>query len=130
MSAENVELIRRSFDAYATTGAIEWDLIDPNVEVRDFDLPDAAGEVFRGHEGYRRWVSVWSTAWQDWELEPKELIDADDRVIAVFRLSATGMGSGIETERLNSAVFTVQDGKVTRCDYYGTREGAFEACRS
>ena len=65
MSAENVEIIRRSFESYAATGEVEWDLIDPAVEVRDFDLPDAVGEVFRGHDGYRRWVSVWSGAWKD-----------------------------------------------------------------
>ena len=55
------------------------------------------------------------------------MIDADDRVIAVFRLRAIGKGGGIETERMNSAVFTINDGKVTRCDYFGNQDGAFEA---
>jgi hypothetical protein len=81
MSAENVEIIRRSYEIFETTGEVPFDLIDPDVEVRDYDLPDAAGEVFRGHEGCMQWV----------------------------------------------ALYTLDAGKVTRCDYYGSAEEAFEA---
>jgi ketosteroid isomerase-like protein len=127
MSLENVELIRRSFEVFAETGEVPWETIDSDIEIRDFDLPDAIGEVFRGHEGYRRWVSVWDSAWEDYELEADEVIDAGDQVIAVFRLRATGKGSGAETERMNSVLYTLRAGKVVRADYFGTAEGALAA---
>jgi ketosteroid isomerase-like protein len=127
MPDENVEIIRRSFEVFEATGEVPWELIDLDVEVRDFDLPDAVGEVFRGHEGYKRWIALWSTAWEEYALELQEIIDAGDRVIAVFGLRAKGRGSGVETLRENAAVFTVQSGKVTRCDDYGNTDGAFAA---
>jgi ketosteroid isomerase-like protein len=130
MSAENVEIIRRSFELFEATGEIPWELIDDDIEVRDFDLPDAAGDVFRGHEGYARWNALWSSAWEESALELEEVLDAGDRVIATFHLRAKGKGSGVETQRQNSVVFTVRDGKVTHADYFGSREGAFAACRS
>ena len=36
-------------------GAARW---TPNIEVRDFDIPDAG--VYRGHEGFRDWLSNWA----------------------------------------------------------------------
>jgi ketosteroid isomerase-like protein len=127
MSSENVELIRESFETFAKTGEVAWDLIASDIEVRDFDLPDAIGEVFRGHEGYRRWVSVWDAAWDHYALELEEIFDAGDRVIAVFRLRARGKGSGVEIERRNSVLYTLRDRKVVRADYFGDGEGAFAA---
>jgi ketosteroid isomerase-like protein len=127
MSQENVELIRRSFEVFARTGDIPWDMIAADIEIRDHDLPDAIGEVFRGREGYQRWLSVWDSAWEDYELEPEDLIDAGNQVIAVFRLRATGKGSGVETERRNSVLYTVRDGKVVRADYFGDPDRALAA---
>ena len=53
MSQENVELVRRGF-----TAAMEEDwptaleTLDPDVEIHDFDIPDAG--VYRGHDGFSR----------------------------------------------------------------------------
>jgi ketosteroid isomerase-like protein len=53
MSEDNVELVRRRFAA-ALVG--DWqtalEALDPDVEIHDYDIPDAGG-VYRGHEGYR-----------------------------------------------------------------------------
>ena len=128
MSAENVEIVRLAYETFETTGEIRWELFHPDIEIRDHDLPDAIDEVFRGREGYLRWVAIWSDAWEDYEIEVKDLVDAgDDRVIAVFRLRAKGKGSGVETERENAVVYTVKDGKVTHGDYYGFKDSAFAA---
>ena len=127
MSAENVEVVRRSYEKFEETGEIPWEMFHFDIEVRDHDLPDVIGEVFRGHEGYARWIAIWDDAWEEYEVKPTDLVDAgDDQVIAVFILRAKGKGSGVETERENAVVYTVKDGKVSRCDYYGEVENAFE----
>jgi ketosteroid isomerase-like protein len=128
MSAGNVEVVRRSYEQFQETGEIPWEMFDPDIEVRDHDLPDAIGEVFRGHEGYERWIAIWDDAWEEYEVEPTDLVDAgDDKVIAIFILRAKGKGSGVETKRENAVVYTIKDAKVARCDYYGDPEKAFEA---
>src|SRR2546423_9010052 len=54
MSQENVEIVRRSYEAYAL-GDIEGALaaIAPQIEIRDHDIPDAS--EYHGHEGMFRW---------------------------------------------------------------------------
>jgi ketosteroid isomerase-like protein len=60
-------------------------------------------------------------------LEPEELIDAGDRVVAVQRLSGRAKGSGIETELRFAVVYTISGGKIVRGREYMTREQALEA---
>ena len=126
MSQENVEVVRRSYEAYAL-GDIEGALaaIDPDVEVHDHDIPDAG--VYRGHEGVFRWQADWDSSWESWRWAPEEFIDAGDRVVAVLRVYAKGRGSGVEIERLDGAVWTVRNGKGIRLDYYGSKAEALEA---
>ncbi len=71
MSQENVEVVRRAFEAYVR-GDLETSLaaFDPEVETYDHDLPDA-GE-YRGVEGLLRWQADWDREWESWRWEPKE----------------------------------------------------------
>jgi ketosteroid isomerase-like protein len=127
VSAEAVEIVRRFWES--TEGGesgLLWDALHPEVEVRDFDLPDAT-EVYRGHDGFRRWVSIWLDAWEESSMGPGEYVDAGDKVLVVFAMKAKGKGSGVELERKDGIVFEVRDGRVARLDYYGNADQALEA---
>ena len=126
MSQENVEIVRRSYDAY-TLGDIEGALaaIDPQIVIRDHDIPDAS--EYHGHEGMFRWQADWESSWESWRWEPEEFVAAGDRVVAVLRVHAKGRESGAEIERLDGAVWTMRNGKGTRLDYYGSKAEALEA---
>ena len=126
MSAENVEIVRRSFEHFVTTGEPDWELTHEQVEVRDHDIMD--GRAYRGHDGVRTWLlEDWGPAWSEFSAEPEEYIDAGERVIAVFRIRAVGRGSGIEIERQDAAVYEVRDGLVARLDYYNNKPEALAA---
>jgi ketosteroid isomerase-like protein len=126
MSQENVEVVRRAFEAYVR-GDLETSLaaFDPEVETYDHDLPDA-GE-YRGVEGLLRWQAHWDREWESWRWEPKEYIDAGERVVAVLHVHARGRQSGVDVERVDGAVYTMREGKCVRLDYYGSKEQALEA---
>ena len=126
MSQENVEAVRRSYEAYER-GDMESALaaLDPEIEVYDHDIPDS--REYRGLEGVLRWQADWEASWASWRWEPEEFIDAGDRVVAVLRVHAIGRGSGIDVERLDGAVFTLRAGKCIRFDYYGSKAQALEA---
>jgi ketosteroid isomerase-like protein len=127
VSAEAVEIVRRFWDsARASESEFLWEALHPEVELRDFDLPDATG-VYRGHDGFSRWVSDWGEAWEDYRMEPAEYVDAGEKVLVVFSMWAKGKGSGVEIERQDGMVCTVRDGKVSRVDYYGGADRALEA---
>ena len=120
MSAEAMAVVEQLNSSIA--GDLRWDLIDPEIDIIDHDIPDAGD--YRGHAGFARWLQDWGSAWESWEVEGEELIDAGDFVVAVFTLTAHGKGSGAPTRRRNATVNTVENGLITRIEYYATEAEA------
>ena len=105
MSQENVEVVRRVYDAAAHRDAEEvFSLYDPDVELDNSRLDVVGFEgpgsgVYRGHDGLRRFFHEWHEAWEDIEYDFDDRIDAgDEQVIAVVRRRARGRSSGAEVE--------------------------------
>ncbi len=125
MSQENVEIIRRSMEHFKRTGEWLWDVVDPEMEIHDHDVPD--GDVFRGHAGWLKWEALFDSAWEHVSIEPEQYIDAGgDKVVLLHRLAAQGR-DGISLERQDGVVYTLRDDKIVRMDYYGSRVEALEA---
>jgi ketosteroid isomerase-like protein len=127
MSQENVEIVRRGFMAVLEN---DWptalDTLHPDIEVRDFDIPDAG--VYRGHEGFREWLNNWGEGWNEWRAEDVEFRPAGQHgVIALFRMVVKGRGSGIEVERSDAIVYRVEDGRIVRTEYFNDQGIALEA---
>src|ERR671925_26772 len=98
MSQENVEIVRRGFEAFqrGDTEAI-LDDVDPDVEVHEpTDLPDA--QVFHGHPGLLATVEKAQAMFDDIRIEAEEFTDAGDRVVIWYRVVGRGRGSGVEVE--------------------------------
>ena len=125
MSQENVERARQAFEHFLRTGEHLWDTIDPEVEVYDHDIPDAGN--YRGHEGYLRWLEDWGEAWDSFSMEPLRWVDAGEKVVLIFQMTAKGKGSGVEVKRRDAMVWTVGDGKTVRLDYYNNEAQALQA---
>ena len=128
MSEENVELVRRRFAA-ALGGNWETALedLDPDVEIHDYDIPDAGG-VFRGHDGYRDWVKHWTEGWETTRMEDPEFrAVGDDCVIALFRMVAIGAHSGLELERDDAVVYRIRAGRIVRVEYFNDQRAALDA---
>jgi ketosteroid isomerase-like protein len=94
MSEENVEIVRRVYEAVARRDtATVLAAYDPDVE---WDLSrslwgDLTGRaVYRGHDDLRAFYREWYEAWGRYEEAVEELIEAGEHVIVV----ATGRGRG------------------------------------
>jgi ketosteroid isomerase-like protein len=128
MSHEDVEHVRRGVEHWAGTGKSPWEDLDPEIEVRDFDIPD--GGVYRGHDGVGEWLSHFSGVFDDFTFEPREYIDAGHgRVVLLGRILGRGKGSGAPIERLDWMVYTVRGGKTVRIEYYGSHDEALRGVR-
>ena len=131
MSQENVELVRRGFDAWngGVRGArASEEMLAPDVlwEVA-LGLPDVDG-VYRGRDEVRRFWRTWMADFEEFHLEVDELIDAGDRVFAAIRPTARGRRSGIEvTGVMTFPVFTIRDGLIARYQLFANRDAALEA---
>ena len=84
-------------------------------------------EVVRGLDAMRAYIQDWFDHFEDLRLEPEELFDAGDRVVAVQRLAGRARRSGIETELRYAVVYVVKDGKIVSGREYLTRAEALEA---
>ncbi|MGI9021158.1 MAG: nuclear transport factor 2 family protein [Solirubrobacterales bacterium] len=133
MSEENLEIVRRVFDAVArrdTEGILA--LYDPTVEYRSspgtFMSRIGPRRVYRGHHGLRAFNRELHEAFETIETTCDELIDAGDRVVSKSRYWARGRGSGVEIDGpVQFGVWTFHEGRVVRTEWFATREEALEA---
>jgi hypothetical protein len=51
----------------------------------------------------------------------------DDTVLALFRMIATGKGSGIEMERADAVLYVLGRAKIVKVVYYNDQSEALEA---
>lgn len=113
MSAENVELVRRAIGLWQ---AREFDgmtdLADPEFALDLSRNLDSA--VYDGLEGLRAWTTQVGEMWDDFRIEPGELIEAGDNVVSCARLSGKGRGSGAQAEMTVFQVWKLRDGKILR----------------
>lgn len=129
MSRENVELVRRGYDAWAESGQLDFEFLDPEIEWRGpREFPDLAAPHY-GHDGVRRYMEKLSEAIEDYRMVPEEFIDAgDDQVLVFSREGGRGRSSGAEVQTNPTAhLWTIRDGKAIRMQSYWERDEALEA---
>ena len=128
MSQENVEVVRAAFEAWERGGLDALsEFWDARIDWRAAEgAIDDAGPI-RGADAMRAYLQDWLDDFDEMRVEPEELIDAGEQVVAVQRISARAKASGIETELRYAVVYTVRDGKIVRGREYWERAQALEA---
>jgi ketosteroid isomerase-like protein len=126
MSEENVEIVRESIEA--------WNRRDFDTAVQSFDTeiewllpPVLAGESGRGPEEIRRFWEGLDEAFEDFQLEPQEFVDAGDHVVVRSLFHGRGKESGVETEGRMHSVTALRDGRIVRIEYFDDWAKALEA---
>ena len=127
MSQENVEIVQSFYRA--TDPWPFFDLLDEDVQV-DFSthpLPDFPVFVEGKDAAINWWRHYWGT-WDEYVLEPAEIIDAgQDRVLVVQDERGIGRGSGAPFERRWAVLYTMRDAKIVRIEHFSERTDALEA---
>ena len=125
MSQENVEVVRRTMDAYNTRDLPAYfDMLSESVRFRS--RFSAMGRVYRGHGDLRRYFAELDEVWSRYEMRVLRLVPAGRQVAALCHPYAVGRerpagGGGFRV------VFTVEVGKIVRIDAYPTHAEALEA---
>jgi ketosteroid isomerase-like protein len=116
--ADNVQVIRSAYEAFARGDIpaviaildedVEWEVTDVLPQGGSFRRRAGASEFFQGLGG----------AWEGFELELEDLLDAGDHVVGIGRAGGTLSGSGGAAGYGFAHVFTLQGGYVTRFREY------------
>jgi ketosteroid isomerase-like protein len=131
MSRENVQLVRRVYEAIARGDSDSvLAAYDPEIEL-DFSRTEGVTVltqgIYIGHEGLRTADREWHEVWVSLDFECDELIDAGEQVVAVVTVRGRGRESGAEAEMVLYGVWTIDNGKIVRVEWHPTREQALEA---
>jgi ketosteroid isomerase-like protein len=132
-TANGVQLVRRSYRMLedlrkAPDGPPDRLLRELVHERFELHLPPVYPDtqVFRGPDGLKRWVVRTREVWGEWRFQVERFIDVGERVVVLVHLVAEGGQSGVRLERDTAHVWTLADGKVTRCEVYLDRTEALE----
>jgi ketosteroid isomerase-like protein len=123
MSQENVELVRRSIEAYlrgdyvGATARFAPDVVWENGQ----ELPA------HGPAAVRAMWSRWKSEWEDLEMVAEEFIDVGDKVFVAMHYRGHGRLSGVGVEGWVFEVHTFRDGQCVRKVDFRKRSEALAA---
>ena len=131
MSQENVEIVRRVYEAFDrldephVLGMLETGLVDPDAEL-DFGTAYPDGPVVRLATLSRFLDTMpWGRSLR---FEPESFrATSADQVLVFVRLHAVGGESGVEVEGRYAHLLTLRDKRVVRVEVYSSRTEALEA---
>jgi ketosteroid isomerase-like protein len=128
MSQENVEVVRRAFQAFADqdldgaladfTEDVEWRLIG--------GFADLMGSEFSGPEEVRSFMLELGEN-LGWGTTAESIHEAGERVVVIVRTAGVGGASGASASWRWGQVYAFRDGRVSAVDNYFEAREALEA---
>ena len=127
--ADNVEVMRRMYEAWLRDDPAAFEAFDPAIEVHPD--PEAfwvgVDKTYRGHDGLREYMAAVYEAFEDYRPEVEDFVEAGDKVVTLAIEHGRGRDSGAQVESSRTAhVWTMRDGKAIRLDLYLDRSRALE----
>jgi ketosteroid isomerase-like protein len=129
VSQENVELVRHILARFGQTLQPVTDLTSPDFiwHTGSWTLWTGPSE-YRGTDGFMQFFREWIAAYDDWEQNVEEIVDAgDNQLVGSTRQRGRLHGSDSWVDLEAGFVYTIDDGLLLRVDVYGSRTEALEA---
>jgi ketosteroid isomerase-like protein len=128
VSDENLEVVRQLFEAFNSEDVDRvLELTHADFEV---DIPpsiSAEPDVYRGHDGMRRYLASFQDAMEEIRFQPERHWDAGEDVVVTTKITAKGRRTAIAVEQHTTAVWTIRHGKALRARVFATPGEALAA---
>jgi uncharacterized protein len=114
---ENAELVRAFYDGVAAGDMGAMRIFAPEVEFR---MPEVLphGGTIQGIDALGRYFGEVQARWDDFRAELDDLVDGDERVVALGRFCGRPKANGRYVEIPFALVWTLRDGAAVRVDEY------------
>jgi ketosteroid isomerase-like protein len=127
MSEENVELVRKAYEAFNRRAPDALaDLCAPDVEFTSL-MAESEGGVYRGREGIREFFQQQDEAFDRITAEIMEIVDRGEILVVSIAFRAHGRGSGVPVEQHSWQALRVHEGRGIWWGFFRTRAEALEA---
>jgi uncharacterized protein len=115
--SENADLVRGFYAAAAAGDPRFMDLFHPDVEFR---MPEVLphGGTIRGRDALGSYFGDVLARWDDFRAELDDLVDGDDRVVAIGRFCGRPKANGRYVEVPFALVWTLRGGQAVAVDEY------------
>jgi ketosteroid isomerase-like protein len=127
MSEENVEVVRRVYEAFNERDADEAvELVSPRFSFQS-EFGALSGRRDEGRAGFRNYFRDMADAWAAFQVELDEIEALGEAVIVAYRERAIGRGSGIEVEAHGYELWRFEHGQLVSKQNFASKERALEA---
>jgi ketosteroid isomerase-like protein len=132
VSHENVEIVKRAWQAFAERGlaAVEnMDFYAESCVLEDIaDLPD--GRSYVGPAGAIERTENFAETWDEFTMVPVEYLDAGpNTVVVVTHVTGSAVGTGLPLDTPAVFAYEMRDGRCVRDRAFLSREQALKAVR-
>ncbi len=129
MSQENVEIARRSFEAWQNDDYEGWiALHDAAVEYLPSVERRLGRSLYRGHDGASDLWSLWRAEVEGFWIVSDEIRDlGGGRVLHLGKMGFRGSASGMHVDSQLALVITLRDGKIVRSIDFMSHDEALKA---
>jgi ketosteroid isomerase-like protein len=127
VSRANIAALRKVFEALAdgdfdaVLAMYSTDTVWDDRKIR----PE--GAVHRGLDAMQAEMTAWFATWENYSWTVEEIVDADDRVVAIGRERGVAKRSGVEIDQRIGLVCRFRDGLIVETTVYGDPAEALKA---
>ena len=132
MSQENLDIVRRLFDAFTNRGDLRTSamFLDESIvfDTRGMEWEDEDFvRVYFGPEGVRDFWRAWLPAWRDMRVDVQWIRGIGDRVLVWLHQQQVGRVSGLPVDFFLAWDILFRDGKIVRVAFFRNERKALEA---
>jgi ketosteroid isomerase-like protein len=129
MSQENLEVVKAAAEAYIAGDRDAYvDFMAADVEIRPDVSRFPEAQPFRGREEFRSFLADIDQGWEGGATAViREIFPVGDRVVARADWGGAGRTSGAVLLSSLTSIYTVQEGQITKIEYFFDHAKALEA---
>jgi len=119
-----MDALRRGYEALNRGDvSVVLALLDPDIEWHEPEPSPEAG-TYSGRASFERFLRSWIDSFDGFQVEPEQVVERGDKLIAVVHQSGRGRASGVRVDARLAHVWTIKEGRAVRWEAVAAPEDA------
>ena len=115
----DIQALRRGYDAINRGDlTVLHELLDPEIDWTEPGPGPEAG-THHGRDSFERFLRGWIESFDQFRVEPEQVLERDGKLVAVVRQTGRGRASGVTVAARLAHVWTVENGRAVGWEAVG-----------